>query len=243
MIVAVRVMMVAVILRRFRTQQFNESSALHPQQPRADRDDQQIAHDLDHPHGVAHHLGGGAEQRRGDADDRDRDQRLQHRRGERQHDAALPGLVIGDEVGRDHRLAVTRTGGVEDAVEERNAEQCHSRAAVGLSGADGARQQPVEPGLLGQNPAGHTADVGRRRCAAQPNGCACSTVHTASAAQRISTAIAKTNGAAEPARPHHGHFTLILLANCAPHAIEVFCWSAGICASRLLSWNVISRGN
>ena len=70
------------------------------------------------------------------ADDHDRDQRLQQRRGERQHDAAPPGLVVGDQIGRDHRLAVAGAGGVEDAVEERQRRSGPDRAAVGLGGAD-----------------------------------------------------------------------------------------------------------
>ena len=52
-------------------------------------------------------------------------------------------------------------GGVENAVEERDAEQRIGGAAVGLGGADRARQHAVELGLLGENPAGKAADPGR----------------------------------------------------------------------------------
>ena len=126
----------------------------------ADEHDQRVAGDLDRPHGVAHRLRGRAEQHRGDANDRDRDERLQQRRGERQHDAAPPGFLVGDEIGRDHRLAVAGTGGMENAVDERDAHQPPHRAAVGLGGADEAGQcavelaclaksQPTKPGACG----------------------------------------------------------------------------------------------
>ena len=52
--------------------------------------------DLDAAHRIAHHLGGNADQQRGDCDDDDRSERLQHRRGKRQHDAAPPRLLVGE---------------------------------------------------------------------------------------------------------------------------------------------------
>lgn len=57
----------------------DECTALHPQKPRTERRDQRIAHDLDNPYGVSHDPRGGAEQRRGDADEDDCDQRLEQR--------------------------------------------------------------------------------------------------------------------------------------------------------------------
>ena len=67
----------------------------------------------------------------------DRDQRLQQRRDERQHDAAPGGLLVGDEIGGDHRLAVAGAGGVKDAVGKGDRQQRPHRRAVGLRGADG----------------------------------------------------------------------------------------------------------
>ena len=96
----------------------HKAPALDPDQPRADQRDQPVTDDLDHPFGVAKLSCGGIEHNAGDADDCDRNERLQQRRGERQHDAAPPGLVVGNDVRRDHRLAVARTGRMEDAVEE-----------------------------------------------------------------------------------------------------------------------------
>ena len=106
--------------------------ALHPEQPRAERRDQRVADDLDIADGLAHHFRGGAEQGRRDPDDQHRDQRLQKSRRERQDDAAPPGFFIGDEIGRDHRLAVAGTGGVENSVREGEAEQRQERGAVGF---------------------------------------------------------------------------------------------------------------
>ena len=179
-VTVVMTMIVAVIVRAWadaralfmllRPQQMQERAALHPQQPQADDDDERVTHLLDDAHGVAHHLRRGAEQHRGDADDGDGGQRLHDGRRKRQHHAALPGLVVGDDVGRDHRLAVAGTGGVEDAVDEGDAEQRPGGAAVGLGGADGARQHAIEFRLFCQNPAGDGAEFRRRGPCEMPNG-------------------------------------------------------------------------
>src|SRR5664279_3508136 len=47
----------------------------------------------------------------------------QPRRGKRQHDTAPPGFLVGNEVGRDHRLAMAGPRRMEDAVDKRDAEQ------------------------------------------------------------------------------------------------------------------------
>ena len=172
--------------------------------------------------GVAHLARGGVEQRRRDADERHRDERLQQRRGERQHDAAPPGLLVGDEIGRDHRLAVARPGGVEDAVEEGDAEQRPHRAAVGLGGADDARKVLIELGLLGENPADDA--VGgrrRRRCRGRAvNGAALREGHIEGAGRQQHDAAAankrERDRRALTGNPGQGHFTDILLENAAP---------------------------
>src|SRR5580700_2056551 len=55
--------------------------ALDPQQPCTEQDDQNVTAGLDEVYRIRHQLGGCAEQQRGDADNRDRGQRLHHRRG------------------------------------------------------------------------------------------------------------------------------------------------------------------
>ena len=176
---------------------------------------------------------GGAEQHGGDADDGDGGERLQHRRGKRQDHAAPPGLVIGDHVGRDHRLAVAGAGGVEDAVDEGDAEQRIGGAAVGLGGADQARQLEIEFRLLGQDPAGEAARLRRRRCACSPN---CASAGSSAASTSSEQLMKKTHcsradrrtmlaiplGLAPPprlTRRRYGHFTMILLAKNAPQLV------------------------
>ena len=105
-------------LRPYRVQRVSKRAALHPQQPRPDQHDQGVADELDDPHRVAHHLRRRADQDRGNGDDHHGGDGLQQGRGERQYDAAPPGLFVGNEVGRDHRFTVARAGGVEDAVDE-----------------------------------------------------------------------------------------------------------------------------
>ena len=118
----------------------DERASLHPQQPHADKNNERIAQNLDRIDGAGHRGGGGIEQRRRNAHDQHCDERLHQRRGKRQHDPAPPGLLVGDEIGRDHRLAVTRAGGMEDAVEKRQPQQAPGRAAVRLGRADQARR-------------------------------------------------------------------------------------------------------
>jgi hypothetical protein len=81
--------------------QFPEQPApLRPAEAHSDRDDDEIARDLDHPDGTAPRGGGCAEHCGRDADHCDRGERLQERRGKRQHDAVPPRLAVGDEIGR-----------------------------------------------------------------------------------------------------------------------------------------------
>src|SRR5262249_20376840 len=117
------IMIVHMMRRLFAPQQTQESAAFDPKQAQADQHDQRIADDFNHADGITHRLGSSAQECGSDADDRDGHECLKHRRSERQKDATPPGLVIGDQVGRDHSLAVTRPGRVENAVKERNAEQ------------------------------------------------------------------------------------------------------------------------
>ena len=112
--------------------------ALHPDQPRADQRDQRIADDLDQALGVAHRR----RRSRRAAPPRCR------RSPPRRPPAASPRRTTARRraarshrwrpVGRDHRLAVAGPGGMEDPVQERDAEQRPDRAAVGLGGADRA---------------------------------------------------------------------------------------------------------
>ena len=111
-------------------QRTEKAATLDPNQPRAERRDQPITCDLDGALGTAHGPGGNVEQPCTDPDDHHRDQRLRQRGGEGQRDAAPRCFLVGDEIGRDHRLAMSRPGRVEDAVSERDAEQRPDRAAI-----------------------------------------------------------------------------------------------------------------
>jgi len=150
-----------------RPQSRDESAPLHPQQSQPDHDDQRIAHDFDGIDRAPHSRRGRIQQRGGDAHQRHRDQGLKQRGGERQHHAARPGLFVGDHVGRDHRLAVTGAGGVENAVEEGEPEQTPSGGAIGLGGAYQAGELAIEFRLLGEDPAEHAAYRHSRRLRAR----------------------------------------------------------------------------
>ena len=101
---------------RPRLQRAHEAAALGPDQPRAERRDQGVARNLDGLLGPAHGPGGGVEQPGANPDNDDGDQRLHQGGSERQRDAAPRRLLVGDQIGGYHRLAVARAGGVENAV-------------------------------------------------------------------------------------------------------------------------------
>src|SRR5262245_55976211 len=103
MLVSMFMMVVIIVIRHgmggfFATQKAQERAAFDPQQAEADQHDQGIADDLDCTNRIAHRLGGRAEERGRNADDRDRGECLKKSRSKRQHNAAPPGFVVGDEV-------------------------------------------------------------------------------------------------------------------------------------------------
>ncbi len=236
MVMTVIVMLVIVlvmILRRHRgadrvqrpaqaSRLADKSLALDPDQTRAEQSDQRVAGQFDHAARVAHLARGGVEDDRRDADECHRDERLQKCRGERQHDPAPPGLLVGDEIRRNHRLAVARPGGVEDTVQKRYAEQGPHGAAVGLGRADDARKVLVEFGLLGKNPADDAVGGWRRRRRAarraERRALREGNIKDTGRQQtrRRGRKKHERDRRAPPGNPGQGHFTDILLENAAP---------------------------
>ena len=223
MAVVVAMMMRGAGDRRYRRsllQRAREPAALGPDQPGAERRDQRIARDLDGPFSTAHGFGSGVEQPGTNPHDQDGNQRLHQRRGERQHDAAPRGLLVGDQIGRDHRLAMAGTGGVEDAVGERDRQQRPDRRAVRLGGADGRGHLAVEFRLLGENPADDAAGPrfggtlrGAERRLRQHH------MHQPVEQHHPGHRRGAHHQAAREPRAgfrDHGHCTVILLANIAP---------------------------
>ena len=91
-------------------------------------------------------------------------------------DAAPDALLVGDEIGGDHHLAVARPGGVHDAVEERDAAEPPEGAAVAsapfsaavrsrLNAVCSAAIRAVQPAEAGAAAAARLA-AARSRCAA-----------------------------------------------------------------------------
>ena len=102
-----------------RTRLANERPALHPQKPQPNDDDQRVAQRLDHVDRHLHRRCGRIQHRGRDPDQHHRDQSLKNGGGKGEHNAAFPRLLVGDEIGRDHRLAVTGTGRMKHAIRER----------------------------------------------------------------------------------------------------------------------------
>ena len=96
-----------------------EGAALAPGEGEPEQHDHAVGAEFEEPHGVVHRLGAGAEHERGDADERDRGDGLGDRGGEGKHDPAFHRRVVGDEIGRDYRLAVAGARRVKNAVEKR----------------------------------------------------------------------------------------------------------------------------
>src|SRR5262245_21944099 len=129
---------------------------------------------------------------------------------------------------------------MEHTIEKRNTEQRVGRATVRLCSANEPGQHPIKFGLLCKNPAGKATNFGWRRIEAE---------RLRHRSLDKDEQKQKRNGqqkSAERAKSQpadQGQCTRILLANCAPQAIVVFFWSAGIWLNALPSAKVISRGN
>src|SRR5215467_3695293 len=93
-----------------------EGASLHPHQSESNRYDQGITDALNRVDGRIHSGCGQIERRRGNAYDCNGDDGLQQRRCEGQGDAAPPRLAVRDQVGRDHRLSVSRSGRMENSI-------------------------------------------------------------------------------------------------------------------------------
>ena len=138
-----------------------KTAALGPRELQPEDRDHRVTCDFDPAHGVVHRASRHAYKARCDANEDDRNDRLQHRRDEGQDDTAPPGFVVRDHVRRNHRLAVAGAGGVKDAVEKRHTKQRPCRGAICLCGADQSGKLAIELGLLGEYPAD---DAIRWRC-------------------------------------------------------------------------------
>ena len=204
-----------------------ERTPLDPHEPRADRRDEREAGKLDIVHGATHGRRRHADQACRDTDHRDRHQGLQHGGGERQDHPAPPRLLVGHQVGGDHRLAVPRAGGVEDPVGERQTEQRPHGAAVSPGRANRGPQPEIELRLLRHDPADDAVRRRRRRCRGRPTD----PERRALRERRIERAqcqSAQRHGGRDGSerqdqyagmvatRARHGHVTAIRLANCAP---------------------------
>ena len=136
MVVIVIVMLVAIEMRPgplvVAAMVVPDAEELSRDQPEAEQRHQRVGDDADPVGGIADGGAGEGEARRHDADQDDRDQRLQHRRDEAEDDAAPELTLVGENVGRDHHLAVTGPRGVEDAVEEAQRAEHPERVVVGL---------------------------------------------------------------------------------------------------------------
>ena len=132
------------------SQSRDERAALAPDEPEADGGDAGVARELQPVGGAVHLGGGGVEDEARRADKGDRDRRLQQRRKQRQQRAALQRVFVGEHVGGDHRLAVPRPGGVEDAVGEAERDEAPGGAGVAVQRVDLRRHQMGEPRLLGR---------------------------------------------------------------------------------------------
>src|SRR5581483_10786902 len=95
-----------------------EAAAFDIEKSQADQDDESITCDLDQMDGQSDRLRGCTKQDGSDGYDDDGDHRLDGRRHKWQHNAAAPGLLIGDEVRGDHGLAMPRADSVENAIDE-----------------------------------------------------------------------------------------------------------------------------
>ena len=86
------------------------------EQPQAETGDQQKAGALHVERGIAHRDRGAAQKQIGRAHQQDRCHALRQRGQQRNENAASELGLVGDHVGRDHRLAVAGAGGMKHAI-------------------------------------------------------------------------------------------------------------------------------
>jgi hypothetical protein len=129
-----------------------KGAPLHVCQSKTDENHKAVAHDLDDVDRSSDRRRRRTEKDRYDRHDGDGNGGLNARRREREDDAATPSLAIGDDIGRNHGLAVTGTYGVKDAVQEGDGEQAARGRAILLAGPNVARQRAIEFRLFHENP-------------------------------------------------------------------------------------------
>ena len=163
-VIMAAVLMVAVIMGMGMA-----AARQRPQHPGTDGGDQRIAGGFQVAGGVPHRQPGDVEQRGQHTDQQHRREALHQGSQKGEQDAAPHRAFVGQQVGRDHRLAVARPDGVKDAVDQGDRHQGESgdgtagpvhRAHGGGQAAVQVALDLVRPpeGLLPQ-PAG---DGGRR---------------------------------------------------------------------------------
>ncbi len=96
-----------------------QGAALSPSEREPEQHDHAIGAELENTHGLVHRLRGGAEHERRNPHQRNRRDGLRDRGREGEHDPAFHRRVVGDEIGRDHRLAVAGPRRVKNPVEKR----------------------------------------------------------------------------------------------------------------------------
>ena len=117
---------------------------LAPDQPASQRDDQCVGDNLEIETGPGHRDAGHVQDHRCHQDQRDGAAGLRERCDERQHDAVSQALAGGEQIGRDHGLAMTGAGGVNDPVQEGETEQSPGGMAVVAHGANRRRHVLIE---------------------------------------------------------------------------------------------------
>ena len=134
-----------------------QRAAFAPDQPGAQQRDGAIAGQLHKIGDFLHACRRRVERDRQHGHDQHRDHRLQCSGHERDRDSTPQRIVVGEHVGRHHRLAMARPRRVKNAIGETDSKQGPQRRRIRLDGAHGAAKHALKTHLLGHNPCRKTA--------------------------------------------------------------------------------------
>ena len=129
----------------------DQTQQLAGQKPCSEQGDERIGGDFERVGRVGHRHRGAAQHVPADSDQRERRHSLQQRRDEGQQDSPAQLHLIGEHVGRDHRLAVAGAGGVEHPVGKGQADQERQRRAILFQLDQGLTQRGEEFTLIGRD--------------------------------------------------------------------------------------------
>ena len=136
---------------------------LGPDEPASEQHDEHVRTNLEPESRQSHRYAGHVQDHRRDENQCDGSAGLGERGDEGEDDAVAEGLSRREQIRRNHRLAMTRTSRMDDAIEEGKRQQSPHGGAVVTDGADSRGHMLVEIDLHRNERAGDPGKICRPR--------------------------------------------------------------------------------